>query len=72
MFCINKAIDFISEQDHLSMAADWIQTQKITIDSIVLKSDLTVEQKCAIMKIYTASKSFTDEQKNVLRSIVSS
>jgi hypothetical protein len=45
MFCIDKAIAFVSEADHLKMAAEWIHNGKIVINGNQLNCQLTSNHK---------------------------
>jgi hypothetical protein len=61
MFCIDKALQFLYDEENLKLAASWIENGKITIAGVELKSNLTPEHKYAIIKSYTSSKHFTAE-----------
>lgn len=41
MFCIDKAISFVTEHEHLRLTADWIHQGKIIFDGTELKCQLT-------------------------------
>ena len=43
MFCIEKAISFITEKDHLELVSQWIHTGKITYGEEELNVQLTAE-----------------------------
>jgi len=49
------------------MAASWIHADKISIEGEDLKCNLTGDQKIAIITKYTASRSFSDNQKKDLK-----
>lgn len=67
MFCIDKAMVFVTAQEHLKMAANWIYTGKIAIDGEELNCEMTNEHKYAIVKSYCASVHFTLDEKKDLR-----
>ena len=67
MFCIDKAISFITEKDHLELVSQWINTGKITYGGEELNVQLTADQKYQIIKSYFASPHFTLEEKKALR-----
>lgn len=41
LFCIDKAIEFMFDQDNLKSAVQWIMGGKITIGGTTLESELT-------------------------------
>jgi hypothetical protein len=41
MFCIDKAMQFMTEKEHLSFASEWIYSEKIVIDHEELTCPLT-------------------------------
>jgi hypothetical protein len=49
MFCIDKAMQFMTEKDHLSFASEWIYSEKITIDHEELSCPLTDQHRYAIV-----------------------
>lgn len=55
MFCIDKAVGFITEKDHLKLASSWIFAGKITIEGQELPCTITDEHKYSIVKQYNAS-----------------
>ena len=61
MFCIDKALQFLYDEENLKLAASWIEHGKITVGGVELKTNLTPEHKYAIIKSYTASKHFSAE-----------
>ena len=61
MFCIEKALSFITDKKNLELAASWILNGKITIDGVELKTSLTPDHKYQIIKSYYASSDFTLE-----------
>lgn len=67
MFCIEKALSFLYDEENLKLAASWIESGKITIDGEELKTTLTPEHKYSIAKAYFSSKYFTVEQKQTLK-----
>lgn len=67
MFCIDKALTFVTEADHLRMCATWINNQKISIEGEELTCELTNEQKYDILKRYYACDAFTLDEKKALK-----
>lgn len=67
MFCISKAMTFVTAMEHLKMTANWIYTNKIAIDGEDLDCEMTNEHKYAIVKSYCASTHFTLDEKKDLR-----
>ena len=67
MFCIDKALQFLYDEENLKLAASWIENGKISINGVELKTALTPEHRYAIIKSYFSSKHFTVEQKNALK-----
>lgn len=67
MFCIDKALSFIIDDENLKLAAQWLRDGKVTINGLELKSNLTPDQKYAIIKLIYSSRGFTGEEKNELR-----
>jgi len=67
MFCIDKALTFVTEADHLRMCASWINNEKINIDGEDLACKLTNEQKYDILKRYYACDVFTLDEKKALK-----
>jgi hypothetical protein len=67
MFCIDKAITFVTEMEHLKLTADWIHQSKITIDGEALNCELTPAHKYSILKAYYASPHFTLDEKKALK-----
>lgn len=49
------------------MAATWIENGNISIGGVELKTQLTPEHRYSIIKTYTSSKHFTQEQKDALK-----
>lgn len=66
-FCIDKALTFVTEADHLRMAASWIESGKITIEGEDLACELTNEHKYDILKRYYACDAFTLDMKKALK-----
>jgi len=69
-FCIDKALTFISQQDNLKVAADWILNGKVTVDGADLSCELKNTQKYDICKKYWASGDFSLDEKKALRAKV--
>jgi len=67
MFCIDKAMAFVTEAEHLKMTSDWILSGTIQIEGELLQCELTNEHKYAILKRYYASTHFTLDQKKALK-----
>ena len=67
MFCIDKAISFVTEHEHLKLTAEWIHTGKIVFDGTEMKCALTPMHKYEILKAYYASIHFTLDEKKALR-----
>lgn len=67
MFCIDKAIAFITEKDHLKIVSDWIHTDKISYGGEEINVKLTADQKYIIIKSFYASPHFTLEEKKALK-----
>jgi hypothetical protein len=63
MFCIDKAMSFVTEADHLRMTAEWIHSGKVVIDGHQLNCQLTPNHKYEILKAYFASPHFTHDEK---------
>jgi len=49
------------DEENLKLAGSWIESGKITINGVELKTPLTPEHKYAIIKSYCTSKSFSVE-----------
>jgi hypothetical protein len=45
MFCIDKAISFITEKDHLQLVSEWINTGKVSYGGEEINVELTADQK---------------------------
>jgi len=67
MFCIDKAIGFITEKDHLKIVSEWILTGKVSFGDEEIKVELTADQKYQVIKSYWASPHFTLDEKKALR-----
>ena len=67
MFCIDKAISFVTEHEHLKLTAEWIHTGKIVIDGHAVQCTLTPAHKYEILKAYYASPHFTLDEKKALK-----
>lgn len=66
-FCVDKAISFVTEFEHLKMTAEWIHQGKIVIDGQELGCQLTPNHKYEILKAYYASPHFTHDDKKALK-----
>lgn len=67
MFCLDKAINFISDEANLKLAREWITSGKIVLDEEELKAKLTEDQKYGILKSFYASTHFNLTEKETLR-----
>ena len=67
MFCLDKAISFVTEHEHLKLTSDWIYKGKIEIDGQGLECLLTPNHKYEILKAYYASPHFTHDEKKALK-----
>lgn len=65
-FCLDKALGFVFDKENLSMAAQWIETSQVQIGDQTL-SELTANQKYAILQNYYASSYFNTDQKKALK-----
>lgn len=61
MFCIDKALSFISDKDNLEIIANAIENGKLVIDGVELKSSLTPDHKYTFIKSYCGSPDFSLE-----------
>ena len=66
-FCIDKAISFVTDPEHLKMTASWIHEGKIVIDGQELNFQLTANHKYEILKAFYASPHFTLDEKKALK-----
>lgn len=66
-FCIDKAISFVTDPEHLKMTASWIHEGKIVIDGQQLNFQLTASHKYEILKAFYASSHFTLDEKKALK-----
>lgn len=66
-FCIDLAISFVTDPEHLKMTASWIHEGKITIDGQSLNFELSANHKYEILKAYYASTHFTLDEKKALK-----
>lgn len=67
-FCIEKALTFVTAEDHLRQCAEWINNDcKVVIEGEDLNVQLTPPQKYAIVKRYWAHPAFSMDDKNALR-----
>ena len=60
-FCIEKAISFLHQDEHIKQFAIWILNENEA------KHKLTKPQKYQVLKFYFACASFTQEEKEALR-----
>ena len=67
MFCVDKAMAFMTEREHLSQACGWLHAEKITIDGEELACPLTDQHRYAIVQNYNASMHFSTDDKKELR-----
>ena len=67
MFCISKALDFVSNKEHQCMVAAWITEGKITVEDVELKCKLTTDHKYKIIQSIYASPHFDNDEKRKLR-----
>jgi len=65
-FCLDKALGFVFDKENLEMAAQWIETSQVQIGDQTL-SELTANQKYAILQNYYASSYFNTDQKKALK-----
>lgn len=45
IFCIEKAIQFVTEKDHLKLCSEWIMTGKLMFQGEQITAELTTTQK---------------------------
>lgn len=65
--CIEKAIAYISSKENLTVAAKWLEDEKVSVDGEELKCVLRPVFTYMIIKKYWASSDFSLEQKQALR-----
>lgn len=70
LFCLDKAFGFMYDEENLALAAEWITTGKIVINGETLDTELTADQKYAIIKSYYASPHYDTDQKKALKEII--
>lgn len=70
IFCLDKALGFIFDEENLRMTEQWIRSGKIIIDGEELAVELTSDQKYAIIKSYYASPAITNDEKKELKELV--
>jgi len=70
LFCIDKAIEFMFDQENLTIAVGWITGGKIVITGETLDAELTPDQKYGILKSIYSSPLFDLEKKKELRELV--
>lgn len=68
MFCLEKAVNFVTEKDHLKLCADWIMTGKFIYQGEHINVELTAAQKYQILRSYYASPYFNSDDKKALKS----
>lgn len=67
IFCIEKAIQFLQDKDHLALMANWILKESENVKGYF---KLTAAQKHSVLKTYHACPEFSTEQKQELKSAV--
>lgn len=67
MFCIDKAMPFVTEEEHLRLTSGWLKEGVIEIDGTKLGCELTNEHKYAILKKFYASPVFSLDEKKALK-----
>jgi len=67
MFCLEKAVTFVTEKDHLKLCADWIHTGKFIYMNEEIDVELSPAQKYQILKSYYASLHFHNDDKKALK-----
>jgi len=70
LFCIDKAIEFMFDQENLNIACGWITGGKIVINGETLDVEVTEDQKYAILKSVYSSTHFELEKKKEIREII--
>ena len=70
MFCIDKAMPFVTEEEHLKLTSDWLLKDSIEIEGAKVNCELTNEHKYAILKRCYASTHFTMDEKKALQTKV--
>jgi hypothetical protein len=55
------------DEDNLKLVATWLEQGKIIVSGVELKTPLTPDHRYSIIKSYSASKHFTNEQKTALK-----
>ena len=70
MFCIDKALSFATDAEHLSNFAEVIQTNKLKFDGQEIDVSLTPDHKYQFIKAYYGHKDFTIEQKEALKTLI--
>lgn len=68
-FCIDKALQFVTEKEHLDLVAKWIREAKISIEGEELTVPLTSSHKYTILKSFYASPDFTVAVKEELKKV---
>lgn len=67
IFCLDKSLSFIIDDENIRLAASWILEGAVTINGEVLSTPLTDDQKYAIVHLYYSSAAFTAEEKQALK-----
>ena len=67
MFCLEKAIAFVTEKEHLKLCADWIHTDKFIYQNEHIQVGFTASQKYQILKSFYASPEFSLDEKQALK-----
>ena len=70
MFCLDKAFGFMYDAENLSMADNWIFSGKVVLEGHELDTELTQDQKYALIKSYYASPHFNLDQKKKLKELI--
>lgn len=67
IFCIEKAIQFLQDKDHLELMANWILKESENVKGYF---KLTSAQKYSVLKTYHACPEFSVDQKKALKEAV--
>ena len=67
MFCLDKAFGFMYDKENLEIAAQWILSGEVSIDEEILETELTAEQKYALIEKVYASPYFDTDFKKELK-----
>lgn len=66
-FCLEKAVAFVTEKEHLRLCQDWVTTGTFTYQDEQIPVELTQPQRHQILKAFYASPHFTKDEKKALR-----